>query len=51
MQQTYSGSFFLFLSISIFADPKEDLRGRRNQSVRQCSVMEFEAYSHMETHV
>lgn len=33
MQQTYSGSFFAFLIISIFADPQEDLRGGENSPV------------------
>lgn len=30
MQQTYSGSFFAFLRISIFAHPEEDLREEKN---------------------
>lgn len=46
MQQTYSGSFFAFLCISIFAHPEEDLRGgeKHAQSLRQSLLLEFEAH-------
>lgn len=47
MQQTYSGSFFAFLRISIFAHPEEDLRGggkKHAQSLRQSVLLEFEAH-------
>lgn len=50
MQQTYSGSFFAFLCISIFAHPEEDLRGgeKHAQSLRQSLLLQFEAHRRLQ---